>query len=163
MALKRKVAVVGLGSIGRRHARLLLERNDVSLELVEPRDEALALVREELGDLRCLPSIEAMLEASPDIVWICTPTPLHAEQSLAALEAGAHVFCEKPMTDRLCDALRVKERAERSGRVFNVGFYLHFWPAMVEVKRLISSGALGTFLCAHAWIGTYITLVNSTG
>ncbi|MFZ3333381.1 MAG: Gfo/Idh/MocA family oxidoreductase [Candidatus Acidiferrales bacterium] len=161
MALKRRVVVAGLGSIGRRHTRLLFERDDVSVEVVEPRVEALASVRKELGDLPSHRSFEAMLETTPDVVWIATPTPLHAAQSISALNAGAHVFCEKPMTDSLVEAIRVKELADRSKKVFNVGFYLHFWPVMVALKDLISRGVLGQVLHAHARVGTYITLVNS--
>jgi predicted dehydrogenase len=161
MALKKRVVVVGLGSIGRRHTRLLLERDDVTVEVIEPRPEALASVRKELGDLPSHRSFEAMLETTPDVVWIATPTPLHAAQSIAALNAGAHVFCEKPMTDSLAEAIRVKEVADRSTKKFDVGFYLHFWPVMVALKDLISRGVLGQVLHAHARVGTYITLVNS--
>ena len=75
MALKRRVVVVGLGSIGRRHTRLLLERDDVSVEVVEPRAEALASVRKELGDVPSHRSFEEMLETTPYVVWVATPTP----------------------------------------------------------------------------------------
>ena len=70
-----------------------------------------------LGHLRSHGSFDAMLASSPDVVWIATPTPLHAEQTIAALQAGAHVFCEKPMSDDLADALRVTSTAAASERV----------------------------------------------
>lgn len=139
MALKRRVAVIGLGSIGKRHARLLLEREDVVVEVVEPNVETLQAARAELGDLRSHEDFMAMLETKPDVVWLASPTNLHAEQSVAALEAGAHVFCEKPMTFGLEEARRVKEAAGRSSKVFNVGFYLHFWKGMTLLKEMITT------------------------
>src|SRR4051812_9876905 len=93
MPHKLRVTVVGLGSIGKRHARLLSERADVSVEVVEPSAESLAIARPEIGDVRVHPSFDAMLDTRPDVVWIATPTPLHAQQAIAALDAGAHVFC----------------------------------------------------------------------
>jgi predicted dehydrogenase len=162
MALKTRVAVVGLGSIGSRHARLLLEHPDVEVEVVEPRKERLADSRGTLGNLRNHGSFDAMLASSPEVVWIATPTPLHAEQTIAALQAGAHVFCEKPMTDSVADAIRVTSMAAGCDRVLNIGFYLHFWPGFQAVRTLIRSGALGRILHVNAWLGTYVTLMNST-
>lgn len=161
MALKRRIVIVGLGSIGRRHTRLLCERGDVILEIMESCDRRKMEVLNELGDLRAHHSYESMLSTSPDVVWIATPTPLHAEQTIAALNAGAHVFCEKPMSQHLSDALRMKEAADDSNKVLNIGFYLHFWPAMIALRRLIQEGELGRVLHAHAWVGSYVTLVNS--
>jgi myo-inositol 2-dehydrogenase/D-chiro-inositol 1-dehydrogenase len=102
-----------------------------------------------------------MLASSPDVVWIATPTPLHAEQTLAALAAGAHVFCEKPMSDNVPDALRMRSAAARSDRVLDIGFYLHFWPALQELRLRIRAGSLGNILHVSAWLGTYVTLMNS--
>lgn len=161
MEMKRRVVVVGLGSIGRRHARLLCERSDVAVELCEPSVEALGLARSEIGDLPNFGSYDKALAASPDIVWLATPTQYHSAQAIAALQAGCHVFCEKPMADTVENALAIKRTADASGKVFNVGFMLHFMPAMERLRGLISDGALGEILHIHARVGTYITLVNS--
>jgi predicted dehydrogenase len=162
MALRRRVVVAGLGSIGRRHARLLREREDVSVEVVEPADQARAMLWAELGaELPVHASYAAAVDSSPDIVWICTPTRLHADQTIAALNAGLQVFSEKPMADVVAAALRMEEAANRARGVLDIGFYLHFWHAMQELKRRLTAGDLGQLLHAHARVGTYITLVNS--
>jgi len=163
MALsRRRVVVVGLGSIGRRHARLLRERNDVDVQVAEPDEAARLSLMAELGAaLPQYPSFEAALASSPDIVWICTPTCLHAEQAIAALEAGVHVFCEKPMADGLAAARRMKQSADRTSGILNIGFHLHFWDAMQSLKQRLAAGDLGQLLHAHARVGTYVTLVNS--
>jgi len=161
MALIRRIVIVGTGSIGRRHARLLAARKDLAVEFCEPNPEILALAREEVGDMPTHDSFEAVLASQPELVLIATPHTLHAEQTVAALEAGAHVLCEKPMSDRLETSAQMKAAAERTGKTLVFGFNLHFHPATRRLKKLIDSGKLGTVLCAHCHVGTYITLVNS--
>lgn len=161
VAAKRRAVIVGFGSIGRRHARLLRERKDVTVELFEPSIDMLALAERELGPLIKHESFELMLATQPEVVWICTPTPLHAAQTVAALRAGCHVFCEKPMSNSLDEARRMKEAAEASGKILNIGFVLHFVPALIRLKELISGGALGQILHVHARAGMYVILVNS--
>lgn len=161
MAVKKRIAVVGLGSIGKRHARLLCERPDVWVELVEPNIERLAMARNQLGDLPAYQSFEAMLETAPDIVLIATPHKMHAGQVIQALAAGIHVLCEKPMSDNLADAIKMKEAADRSSGILDIGFHLHFHPGLKRLKEIIDQGILGTALHAHARVGTYVTLINS--
>lgn len=161
MTTKKRVVVVGLGSIGRRHTRLLLERSDVSVEVVEPDDENRSSTLAEVGNLPIHESFQQMLATRPPIIWITTPTSLHAEQTIAALATDAHVFCEKPMSDDLNNALQMVEVSKRSSKVLNIGFHLHFWPGLVALKRRIEAGDLGQILHAHAHVGTYITLLNS--
>ena len=160
MEVTRRVAVAGMGSIGRRHTRLLLERPDTQVEIVEPRAEALQSACREFG-VTGHSSFEAMLESRPDVVWIATPTALHADQTIAALAAGAHVFCEKPMSGTGKDARRMIDAANAASTILNIGFYLHFWRGMERMKQLISDGCPGNVLHAHARVGSYTTLVNS--
>jgi predicted dehydrogenase len=161
MAVKPRIAVAGLGSMGRRHARLLLERSDVSVEVVEPDARTLDLARDQLGPLNAHASFDAMLASAPDAVLVSSPTGLHADQAVRALESGAHVFCEKPMSDNVADAVRMKQAADRSGKVLNIGFHLHFYDGLKALKSLIDRGELGRVLYAHMHVGTYVTLVNS--
>jgi len=161
METKRRIVVVGLGSIGRRHARLLKERPDVAVACCEPNAQALSAAEAQLGRLSTYPDYEAALASKPDAVVIATPHRLHADQAVAALDRGIHVLCEKPMSDSLSDALRMKAAADRSPAVFNVGFMLHFHPGARRLKELIDGGELGTILHFHCHVGSYITLVNS--
>jgi predicted dehydrogenase len=160
MALRR-IVVVGCGSIGRRHARVLKNRTDIILELCEPDSANLARSLDEVGDVPTHTDFHVMLKTQPDMVIIATPHFLHAEQSIAALSAGIHVLCEKPMSDSLDNAQRMWDVVKDSDAVFSVGFTLHFYPAMKAIKDVIASGELGTILHAHWHIGTYITLMNS--
>ena len=61
-----------------------------------------------------------LAEVQPDIACVCTPNVSHKEYALAALDAGAHVFCEKPIAARYADAVEMFERAEERGRILFV-------------------------------------------
>lgn len=161
MALKKRVIVVGLGSIGRRHARLLCEREDIVLEFCEPNERALRMARSELGGLPAYASYDDALASRPDLVVVATPHRYHCEQTVRALEQDIHVLCEKPMSDGLVGARKMQVAAERSRAVLSIGFMLHFHPGVGRLKHLIQSGTLGTILQIQYKVGSYITLANS--
>lgn len=81
-----------------------------------------------------------------DAVMVALPNPMHFEASCRALEAGKHVFCEKPMTIRLADSRELVGRVRRSGKVFQVGYMKRFNPAYAALKRSLPS--LGPILGA---------------
>ncbi len=161
MALKPRIAVVGLGSIGRRHARLLAKRPDISVELCETHDETLSHARAEMPNLPAFDSFDRMLATQPDAIVIATPHELHAEQAIRALQSGVHVLCEKPMASTLADATRLAQAGAKSKCVLSFGFNMHFHPAMARLKEIIDDGVLGQILHAHCHVGSYGTLVNS--
>ncbi|MDB6167581.1 MAG: Oxidoreductase domain protein [Verrucomicrobia bacterium] len=162
MALKLRAVVVGLGSIGRRHARLLAERANVAVEWCESSAAALAEARQTLAEPGCVhDSFERVLQSRPDVVVLATPHAAHAPQTVAALGAGIHVLCEKPMAETLAEAERMAQAADASRAILAIGFHLHFHPGLVRLKELITSGALGTVHHAHCRVGSYVTLVNS--
>lgn len=164
-ARTRRIIVVGLGSIGRRHARLLHSRGDLAVELCEPESSNLDLAYAEVGKLPTYRTYAEAWRTRPDMMLIATPHDLHCAQTVQALESGIHVLCEKPMSDRLEDARAMLAAGElarqRSGAVLSIGFMLHFHPLMARLKQLIAEGTLGTILQAHYSVGSYITLVNS--
>jgi predicted dehydrogenase len=158
---RKRVIVVGCGSIGRRHARLLAKRADVELELCDVNPEYVRRSLSETGPRPTHDSLEQALSSRPDIVVIATPHALHAEQTVRALRAGVHVLCEKPMSNTLAGARRMLAAAQASDRILNIGFNQHFHPIMRQVRDAIRSGELGNVVHVHWHIGTYITLLNS--
>ena len=161
MPRTKSVIIVGFGSIGRRHARLLRQRGDLTVSVCESEVEALECGYEETGELPAYRSFEEALAAKPDVMLIATPHSLHADMTVRALEGGAHVLCEKPMSDNLNDARRMHDAAMRAVRVLNVGFHLHFHPGLRRLREMIHSGMLGNIVHAHAHVGSYVTLVHS--
>ena len=87
---------------------------------------------------------EAMLAAHDfDLVCIATPTFLHAPQTLAAIEAGAHVLCDKPTAMNADEAVRMLEAAETAGRIHMIDHELRFNPNRMRIAELIADGSLG--------------------
>ena len=97
---------------------------------------------------------EALL-ADPEVDAIYNPLPnsLHARWSIAALQAGKHVLCEKPLTANADEAVTVAEAAERSGRVLMEAFHWRYHPMALRMIEILQSGELGrlqrveTFMC----------------
>ncbi|HRO11189.1 Gfo/Idh/MocA family oxidoreductase [Amaricoccus sp.] len=87
---------------------------------------------------------EIVADPTVELVSITSPNGLHREMAVAALEAGKHVWCEKPMALDLEDARAMAEAAARSGRVAALGYAYLQNPALVEARRLIEAGAIGT-------------------
>jgi predicted dehydrogenase len=162
MEMTKRVVVVGMGSIGRRHARLLATRQDLRVELCDTDERRLADSKKELGDPQVFRNFDDVLSSKPDIVVIATPHGFHADQSIRALQEGIHVLCEKPMSDDLEQAMRMMEVSQRARSVLNIGFHLHFHPGLIRLKQLIDEGQLGNIVHFHCRVGSYITLVNSS-
>ncbi|UKS27125.1 Gfo/Idh/MocA family oxidoreductase [Paenibacillus sp. HWE-109] len=95
---------------------------------------------------------ELLADASIEVVHICTPNDSHAEISIAALEAGKHVMCEKPMAKTAADARRMVETAKRTGKKLTIGYNNRFRADSQYLKRVIEDGDLGEiyFAKAHA-------------
>lgn len=85
-----------------------------------------------------------------DAVIICTPNNTHAEYAVAALEAGKHVICEKPMALTASDAERMVQAAEKNDRILTIGHQSRFSPAAQHLHGLCASGALGTIYYARS-------------
>lgn len=161
MALKRSIVVVGLGSIGRRHARLLKARGDLEVRACEPDEGTAGLAFEQFGEIPLYTSYDEALASGPDMVLIATPHHLHCEQTVQALAENVHVLCEKPMSDNLTGAYKMQAAAGASRAILDIGFSLHFHPVLNRLRELIQEGVLGTVLQVHYRVGSYITLLNS--
>lgn len=87
-------------------------------------------------------------EADVDVVDICVPTPYHADLIVAALAAGRHVFCEKPLCRTLAEARRIAAAVRKSGRFFNLGLCVRAWPEYRHAHEYFRSGRAGRMLSA---------------
>jgi predicted dehydrogenase len=95
---------------------------------------------------------EVLKDKSIDIVHVCTPNDSHAEIAVAALAAGKHVMCEKPMAKTAKDARLMVEAARRSGKKLTIGYNNRFRPDSQHLHKLCEDGELGEiyFAKAHA-------------
>ncbi len=126
--------VMGLGQMGRSHA--LAYHTDPGFEIVGLANRSPVDLPDELRAYPMLADFEAGLALKPDLVSINTYTDSHAELAIRAMEAGAHVFVEKPLAGTVEDAQAVVDAARRLGRKLVVGYILRHHPSWVEfIKR----------------------------
>lgn len=157
-----RVLVVGCGSIGRRHARLLAERPDVEVSVCDTLADNLQAALAGAAGAKGFDDFETALAVEPDAVFVCTPNHLHRPMSLAALEAGCDVLCEKPLADTVENAAAIAEAAAGSDRMLHVGYSLRSHTGLRRLRELVEQGACGTLVGARAMVGTYFTLMCAT-
>jgi predicted dehydrogenase len=135
-----RVVVAGLGNMGRSHA-LAYEKNP-GFEIAALVNRSEVVLPPELAQYGIRRSFEDVLrEERPDVASIATYSDSHADYAVAALEAGCHVFVEKPLATTLADARRVVDAARASGKKLVVGYILRHHPSWM---RLIAEArALG--------------------
>ncbi len=132
-----KHLIFGLGSIGQRHAANLLRAGETVLA-VDPFVQgrfAFPVYR----------NPEDGWNNQPDLVWICTPTDMHAEQVIGALKRGRHVFVEKPLSHDLDSAQAVIDTwmKLRDKKMIWVACNMRFHPAVRKMKNLLDTGIIG--------------------
>ncbi|PXW93987.1 myo-inositol 2-dehydrogenase/D-chiro-inositol 1-dehydrogenase [Sphaerotilus hippei] len=142
-----RVGIVGLGRLGRRHAEALAfaTRHVQLVAACSPVESEREFARGELGVPRIHADYEALLQdPEVDAVVLVTPTSLHADQTIAALRAGKHVFVEKPLALNVEDCERVLAvAAEHPDRVAMVGFVRRFDPSYQSAQASVAAGEIG--------------------
>ena len=133
---KIKIGIIGAGYIGGVHASVLARDERVSVAAVyDVIEEKAAALAHSSGAQVCAEPYE-VIEKS-DAVFICTPNTKHTAVSIAAANAGKNVFSEKPMATNLEEAKAVLDAANKSGKVFQVGFNRRFAPVYQKLKKII--------------------------
>lgn len=146
------VAVVGAGVVGSRRAASAAVQS--RLEIVVDVDEARAAeVAGRHGARHTTHWEVAVTDAAVDVVAVCTSNKFLAPITIAALGAGKHVLCEKPMGRNATDAVEIAAAARATGRVLKVGFTLRFHPAIRRAHDLCAQGDLGPIFFVSAIYG----------
>ena len=142
-----QIAILGTGYIGLQHAAAVAAHPRAALAALcgtERSRAQVAAAAQEYGAARALTDYRAILEdPAIDIVYICTPNAQHADQTVAALDAGKHVFVEKPMATTLEDCQRMVEAVDRTGQKLLVGQICRFSPIFMAIKQMVDQGDLG--------------------
>ena len=135
--MKIKVGIIGAGYIGGVHAGILSRDERVQLAAIYDVDRERAERLARANDAHIAASPTELIERC-DAVYITAPNTQHVSLALAALDAGKHVFCEKPLATTIAEAETVFEKAQRSDAVFQVGHNRRFAPVYATMKRLLS-------------------------
>lgn len=139
-----KAGIAGTGFIGPAHLEGLRRNNIHVAGLAEANPDLARQKAAELGIQKAYPSFEAMIE-DPEIsvVHLATPNHLHFPQAKAALMAGKHVICEKPLAMTSRESAELVALAEQKKLVNAINFNLRFYPIVRHARSLVQSGALG--------------------
>ena len=136
-----RAAIVGAGGIARVHARII---HEIGGSVVGVCGRTLASA-EAFGPWPAYDNLNRLLtEQRPDVVHICTPNNLHAEQALASFAAGAHVLCEKPLATTVAEASRMVDAAAAAGRIGAVAYCYRGYPLIEVLRARVADGDLGT-------------------
>ena len=152
---KLNLAVIGTGWPGQQHARVIADLPEAHLYACADLDDARrAEFHTTYSPEKCFGDYHDLLvDPKVEAAIICLPNFLHFPATLAALEAGKHVLCEKPPTLNAAEMKVLDEEATRRGLVYYFSRQFRFTPAMRAAKQLVADGRLGDIYHAKAtWV-----------
>ena len=153
------VGIIGGGFMATVHSRAARAARGRLVGIVSSSTQKSAAAADELGIERAYTSLDELLaDDAIDVVHVCTPNAMHADQARAALAAGKHVVCEKPLATSVADAAALVEQAASGSRagaplVGTVPFVYRFHPLVREARARVQAGDLGRLLSIH---GSYL-------
>lgn len=149
-----RAGIIGAGFMGRVHARAIRVAGGTLVGVVASTPERTAAAAREFGAVDPHHTAQSLI-ASPDVdvIHICTPNSSHYDYALAALTAGKHVVCEKPLATTVEQAAELVATAAAAGLTATVPFVYRFHPMVREARERIRSGAVGPVHLVH---GSYL-------
>lgn len=154
MPNKPSFLIIGLGSIGRRHAKNLAQLGYTQLIAQTrgicplPNDDLPHIIREQ--------TLDKALTHQPTAAIICNPTFLHIPTALTVAQAGCHIFMEKPIAHNWEGVGALTQIVEEKQLIFQTGFQFRFHPVLQQIKKLLDEGAIGKVISAHVHWGEYL-------
>jgi predicted dehydrogenase len=138
------VGVIGAGGIARSHMNAIKVNDNIQMVAVIDVDADRAGAAAEEFGANAYTDIEPLL-ANPQVeaVHVCTPHALHADQVVAAAEAGKHVLVEKPMALTLADCDRMIDACDHAGKILMVGQVMRYYPVNHAIREMIADGEIG--------------------
>ena len=149
----KRILIVGLGSIGKRHLRLareLLPNADIRVL----RHKTASEVPEFSNG--CFFSIEEAIAFAPQIAVIASPAPFHIPTAQALAEVGVHLLIEKPLSASLNGVMQLLETCQKQGTVLLTGYNLRFLPSLQRFRDLLGESVIGKVLSVRCEIGQYL-------
>ena len=150
-----RIAVLGCGSIGRRHLRNLQAEGRHELLVYDPEPDVAVFLRN-VPKLEPSSTLQAVWKCKPQAVLVTATPEAHLELALMAVRCQAHLFVEKPLSNRLEGLAELETLARSSALVTMVGCNMRFHPGPAAVKALLRSGAIGAVTAARIQTGSYL-------
>jgi predicted dehydrogenase len=147
--------VIGIGDITRKRVLPAI--------LAEPRSNLYALLTRDPRKAEAYPGAlaftdlgVALSDPKIDAVYVASPVAMHADQTIAALAAGKHVLCEKPVALSLAQAESMAEAAAQSAQLCGIAYYRRLYPKLIRARQLVLEGAIGQPVLVeanyHGWL-----------
>jgi len=161
-----RMAIVGMGGMGNMHLGIYNRLESVEVVAVCDKDVKKLKAGQteqqinigtgggtlDLSKVKLYRSLNKLLaDPAVEAVDICVPTPLHKRYAVAALQAGKHVLCEKPMGKSPREAMEMVDAAEASGKTLMIAQCIRFWPEYAYLKEAVDSSRLGRLLSLQMW------------
>lgn len=141
------VGIVGGGFMAAVHSRAARAARARLVGLCSSSPSRAAAAAADLGVERGYDSLEAMLQNDEiDVVHVCTPNALHAEQAEAIVRAGKHIVCEKPLATTVTDAALLTDAAASASLTATVPFVYRYHPLVREARERVRAGEVGRLL-----------------
>ncbi len=162
MSKKIKIGIIGTGSISASHIKSYLKNDKVEVyALCDINKDRVEAAGKEYGIKRTYTDMDEMLKLKEiDAVSVCTWNSAHAPCTIAALNAGKHVLCEKPMAISAQEAKTMEETAIKNGKLLMIGFVRRFGNDCTVLKDFINKDFLGDIYYAKA---SYLRRIGSPG
>ena len=138
-----KVGLIGIGGMGNVHFNCYKKMEGIEIAVADIRVD---MAKDKIKDdsIPVYASYEEMIEREkPDFVDICTPSYMHADMAVYALEHGCHALCEKPMSISSAESKRMIDARDKSGKLLMIAHVVRFMSPYVYLKSVIDSGELG--------------------
>jgi UDP-N-acetylglucosamine 3-dehydrogenase len=146
-----KAAVIGVGSMGRNHARVYREMEAADLvAVVDNNPQVAGKVGADFSTTAYTDYQEMLDKSKPDLVSLAVPTQMHFQVASDLIRRGVHVLVEKPIASTLEEAATLIELAAKHDVTLQVGHIERFNPAVRELRRKIDEGMLGSIYSIHA-------------
>lgn len=148
------ILIVGCGSIGKRHAQVLWEMGVHKLTGCDPSEAQRESMEQLLPGISVTADYEGALASGQyHGVFILTPTAMHLDMATKALNAGCHVFIEKPLSNSQKGVKELKALAEEKGLCLMVGFCFRYHEVLRRAKALLEQGTVGRLVNIRAFMG----------
>jgi predicted dehydrogenase len=143
-SIKPHVGFIGLGWIGLNRLKTLRQQDLISIDfLTDIKKENLNLALESVKEAKSVENLDEILQNKPEGVVIATPSALHAEQAIYAIERGASVFCQKPLARTAQETKKIVETARFYNSLLCVDFSYRYTEGMQKIFDLVQRGTLG--------------------
>ena len=148
-----KFLICGVGSIGERHIRNLINLGFDDIILFRKRNNPLRTIK---NIFPTYSTLKECLDQKPDIAIICNPTHLHIETALQCAKANCNIFIEKPLSHNLerCDELTIT--LKKHNKIAMVGYMMRYHPCVLKMQKWINEGDIGKVVSVRSIWGEYL-------